>query len=384
MANYLFILGRKDDLAYYELQTVLSRLLPSDSYISKKTKHTATVNTSEKINPNELIAQLGGTIKIAKLGKSVSQSSLLSQLVKIFRNESMGKSRLTFGLSIINPPQPGLHIELSNEVKSALKQESINSRYLLSKQSSELSSAQVSLSQMIELYLIFANGKIMIAKTLAIQDFASFSMRDYGRPFSDPKAGMLPPKVARMMINIALTKKQRNNTWILDPFCGTGTIGMEAYGLGINCLNSDVNLRKVSGTKQNLNWLSNQIKTEANWKVFLADATQVSNQVKIEVNAIVTEPYLGPPVINENEIHNMVKGLNKLYLGALKNWKKCLINRGRVVMIVPEIRVGRMRKAATLAIDMRENVGYTLVAGPLEYDRQHSRVKRLIYVLEKK
>jgi hypothetical protein len=42
---------------------------------------------------------------------------------------------------------------------------------------------------------------------MALQDFESYSKRDYGRPARDPRTGSLPPKLAQILINLAEPNK---------------------------------------------------------------------------------------------------------------------------------------------------------------------------------
>jgi tRNA (guanine10-N2)-dimethyltransferase len=67
------------------------------------------------------------------------------------------------------------------------------------------------------------------------------------RPFFHPAA--LHPKLARCMVNLARTK--RGHT-ILDPFCGTGSLLIEAGIIGCQVLGSDIKGWMVMGSKENL------------------------------------------------------------------------------------------------------------------------------------
>jgi len=51
--------------------------------------------------------------------------------------------------------------------------------------------------------LMGVEGKLMIGQTEAVQPYKQWSARDFGRPARDPKSGMLPPKLARLMINLS-------------------------------------------------------------------------------------------------------------------------------------------------------------------------------------
>lgn len=384
MKRYLVILGRKSELAFLELRTVLERNAKTSEKLDfDRVEHAAIIQTKRELDLQGLINILGGTVKLGILGRKTTTRDFMESLSNVLRNEAIGKSKLSFGISMIGNPHPNQRFLIPRELKERLSGEGIVSRYVLPSKNDELTSAQVALGGVTELYVVWKDSEIEIAKTVAVQDFAGFAKRDYQRPYVAPKGGMLPPKIARQMVNLAFSTSPSPNAWILDPFCGTGTIAMEAMVLGINSLSSDHAKDKVDGTKKNLSWLENEGGQKAQWKVLKADATKIAQAIGQAVDGIVTEPFLGPPNPTAKNLKNLIKGINKLYVGALKNWQKCLRQGGRVVMAIPEIRIGNLVERADLVIDRRENLGYTLVAGPMDYEREGAQVRRRIYVLEK-
>src|SRR3989344_7958542 len=83
-----------------------------------------------------------------------------------------------------------------------------------------------------------------LAKTCAVQEFEEYSQRDYGRPGRGLVFGSMPPKLAKIMINLAQLPASAT---ILDPFCGSGTILQEALLLGYqNVIGSDVSTKAVA------------------------------------------------------------------------------------------------------------------------------------------
>lgn len=78
------------------------------------------------------------------------------------------------------------------------------------------------------------------------------------RPFFQPVS--LEPRLARLLISLGhrsgteTTGGANQPTTVIDPFCGTGGIAIEAMLAGLNVLASDLDPRMVSGTKQNLEW----------------------------------------------------------------------------------------------------------------------------------
>ena len=78
-----------------------------------------------------------------------------------------------------------------------------------------------------EIVVIKGHDKVFIGKTVAIQDIENYTKRDYERPARDAKTGMLPPKLAQIMINLGgLTKIDHDQEethavqhTLYDPFC---------------------------------------------------------------------------------------------------------------------------------------------------------------------
>ena len=70
------------------------------------------------------------------------------------------------------------------------------------------------------------------------------------RPFFKPVS--LDPRLARLMVSLSLSSKSTST--VVDPFCGTGGIAIEASMLGIEVLASDLDSRMVEGTLSNLEW----------------------------------------------------------------------------------------------------------------------------------
>ena len=105
---------------------------------------------------------------------------------------------------------------------------------------------------------------------------------------------MLPPKLARMMINLSGETKP-GRLW--DPFCGTGTVLQEARLKGIDVYGSDLSQKMVDYATENMQWLDNKYQINPQWQIFQTDATAVKLNAaqKSEITRIVCEAYLGQP-----------------------------------------------------------------------------------------
>ena len=70
------------------------------------------------------------------------------------------------------------------------------------------------------------------------------------RPFFKPVT--MDPRLARLMVSLSFSRGKPSA--VVDPFCGTGGIAIEASILGIEALASDLDSRMVEGTIANLGW----------------------------------------------------------------------------------------------------------------------------------
>jgi tRNA (guanine10-N2)-dimethyltransferase len=105
--------------------------------------------------------------------------------------------------------------------------------------------------------------------------------RGHLRPFLSPIT--LHPKIARAMVNLSQVKKQQT---LLDPFCGTGGILLEAGLLGAQIVGSDIEQKMIDGSQKNLEFY--QVKK---YRLYCADIGDISRYVP-SVDAIATDfPY---------------------------------------------------------------------------------------------
>ena len=72
------------------------------------------------------------------------------------------------------------------------------------------------------------------------------------RPFFKPVT--LDPRLARLMVTLSYNSGHRPKA-IIDPFCGTGGIAIEAQKIGLEVLASDLDKEMVEGTRRNLAWV---------------------------------------------------------------------------------------------------------------------------------
>ena len=231
----------------------------------------------------------------------------------------------------------------------------------------------------------------LLVKTLAVQMFKEYSQRDYGRPYRDAKSGMLPPKLAKIMINLACLKKDQP---FCDPFCGSGTILQEAVLMGYtNVIGCDVSQIAIENTRKNLEWLEKKSNLQSpisnihikNIKLIKTDVKNLSRYIK-DIAAIVTEPYLGPPLKgNENELFfkEELRKLTELYLVALREFHKVLSPSGRVVIIFPRFILRRRMYKISLEKEIAHAGFHRQDTQEYIYSRLDQKVQREICIFQK-
>lgn len=309
--------------------------------------------------PDELTklqAKLGGTTKLGYIVGSMVRASK-KEIVEYLKDVLIYDSRpgkIPFGISVYDMEESPRAKELFSmqksiglALKNELKEAGLSSRYVVTK-NPQLSSADVFKNHLLDrgaefVFLVFEK-ELLIGRTEVVQDFADWSHRDYDRPARDAKRGMLPPKLARMMINLTGVTPERAT--ILDPFCGSGTVLMEAAVLGYHKLiGSDISGQAIADTKKNMDWLRGEDiafaepelkeSTAANTKAFIDD---------LSVDAIATEPFLGAPrqgSESRTEIERVVAHLAGLYEESFATLAKLLKPGGVMVIASPVHYIGR-------------------------------------------
>lgn len=335
--KYFFVLGTNTTLSVAEIFSVRhleKPLLLAPDFLVAESQY--------EINAPELIKRLGGSIKIGRIVAEIDLNNdrqLETEIVKLANVKEAQTTGGKFNFGISSYGKVGFNKKnLGLKVKNSFTSKKISSRFVISREKT-LSSVVVTQNKMInrglEIVLAAHNKLVLVGETLAVQPFKDLSLRDYGRPARDDLSGMLPPKLAQIMLNLA--QLESNNTALIDPFCGSGTILTEAALLGCkNIFGSDLSFKAVQDTKKNISWVKELYKLgDFKLKLFVKNVVDLSKFVKGEtIDAVVTEPYLGPQR-GQIDFPTVIKNLEELYTLAIKEFYKILEPGGRVVMIWP-------------------------------------------------
>ncbi len=304
---------------------------------------------------------LGAITKIIEL-QGVAETA--EQAVMRLAGTAPSAKKIRFGVSSYSsvPATP-----LNKLMKKSLTKRGVSSGFVMKREGKsgrnpdgELSAVQVFHNHLIgkgfDWCVFETDDGWAYGKTAWVYDFAGFGKRDYDKPVSDSHRGMLPPQLARAMINIGT---RGLDTSVCDPFCGVGALLIESVTLGYETHGSDIDPKAVDGAQKNLTWLGREFDIATPWDVFVHDATQV---LPLDApTTIVTEGYLGEPLTAQTtdaDIETEARHIETLLEAFLTNVRRSLSTGGRLVLTVPAWRLTRGERRLGL-VDRVAALGYT-------------------------
>ncbi|MBP7760491.1 hypothetical protein KA093_01710 [Candidatus Saccharibacteria bacterium] len=256
-----------------------------------------------------------------------------------------------------------------------------------------LSSAQTyhnALTSPVGLELIFVRhgDSTVLGQVTHVQDIDSYTLRDRGRPKRDAFVGMLPPKLAQIIINLAYgrwhmedgdtaTSQLRTPNYelrtILDPFCGTGVILQEALLMGFDVYGTDLSPKMIDYSRANLAWLIQKYE-KGNMKygeirLELADATKYnwdfSSLSPLPSSlSVACESYLGQPLGGQHptpeKLAEIMHDCNSVLRGFLRNIASQLPAKTRLCLAIPAWFVDDTLHRLKVLDDL-EDMGYNRI-----------------------
>jgi len=166
--------------------------------------------------------------------------------------------------------------------------------------------------------LLFKTGKQYLAAIEIPLDRDFERRKPQFRPYFHPTS--MHPRIARALVNLARVKK---GDTVLDPFCGTGGILIEASLMGMKAMGSDINEEMVGGCRKNLQHfgLEGEIKQ--------TDAMNLDKEFT-SIDAIVTDMPYGRSSFTSD------KDTEKLYNGFISVAGNLLQKGKYLVVVMPD------------------------------------------------
>ena len=434
---YIALLGRQPEISLAELAAVFGA-----DRINRISQQFARVQTSQFD-----ITTLGGTIKCAEVitelpASRTDKASLLAASRFITQHYQVkwahSPHKVTLGLSAYDLAVGARDIQKTGLIlKSSLKKSGTSLRLIPNDQPA-LSTATAHNNKLggspykVELLLVkTTDRRLIIAESRGVQNITAYTRRDRHRPKRDAFVGMLPPKLAQIMLNLALgagpltgqrscgnsvtrsasslsdksmvlrtalpdafdleeTAGSRPVVTILDPFCGTGTVLQEALLAGYDVVGTDLSQKMVDYTTENLSWLQSTFTTPSRpvgrvIDIHQADATTHHWPNSIHLTAVVCETYLGQPFSAPpapQKLAAVVGNCNHIITGFLTNIRPQLTPNTSLCIAVPAWYDTSGQAAHLPLIKHLQKLGYhQLNRTPLIYRRPDQIVARELLVL---
>jgi len=203
----------------------------------------------------------------------------------------------------------------------------------------------------VQLRLLLTEDKSIFGRIMYSIDRSAYEARKpHYKPFFYP--GVLMPRVARALVNIA--KPEKN---LLDPFCGTGGILVEAGLMGFGVIGGDMQRKLLLGAKMNL------CHYNIDHSLMFQDAC--SEALRDEsVDAVVTDPPYGrSAAIKAESLEHMLSGS----LGEICR----VLKKGKRAVFISEREIEALAK----------EVGFKVAQTHIQ--RVHKSLTRRICILEK-
>lgn len=282
----------------------------------------------------ELISELSGSHKCApvveQLGSASDDQSALAGLLAAHLEEKSNVAMSGYGVSEDD------YETLVRSMLDGLRARGLRKVRLLRPDGNELLSEQILTRGALDVMAYPYHDGFALGPTVWVPDSASMRQRGTSRPIPHADIAM-SPRLARTIVNLA---GLRPGQTLLDPFCGAGTILMEAHAKSLRCLGADSRASRVQEARENLRWSAGA--SDAGYDIRKGDARDLPRMLRgTKVDGIVTEPLLLPRLVARPRTPTakaMIEESAGVYNDALASMAECVDSDGRIVVVVPIVQ----------------------------------------------
>lgn len=286
LQSVIFQLGGARNLSLLEIEKVFPNLKFEKNFTENFAEFSGKNFTAKNFE------KLGGAVRVLQFCEFATRESLPEKIANKLQVASckLQEKKINFAISAFGAKKLARNLKsILLKTKKILREKNFVARFA-NRNFENFSTTQFSREKnFTEFCVVFVDGKFAILQTIAAQNVENFAARDFKKKARSMEIGMLPVKMARVFLNLTREKSGSFPTKIFDPFCGTGTIPVEAHFLGAEKIfAADVSPESLRKTRENLA----HFRVE-NCAVFSHDATTHFPE-NVDDAAIATETFLGP------------------------------------------------------------------------------------------
>lgn len=389
MKQSVAILGRQPALGLAELERLYGAdvLHPLPGGLVLIDKHHSEID----------FTRLGGSIKLGKVLTRLESADWKKVVAHFCKNIPehldhfpegklrLGLNNFGFDASVNDINRAGL------QIKKVIKNAGRSVR-VVPNTTATLNSAQTLHNQLtgptgLELAAIKDGRDAILAQVVASQNIDAYAARDQARPKRDSRVGMLPPKLAQIIVNLA---NPAPGDTVLDPFCGTGVVLQEALLMNFDACGTDLEPRMIEYSQVNLGWLVDKHQLTSSFTLAVGDATAYTWSPM--PTRIAGETYLGRPFSAEPDavkLEEVMRDVDTIHRKFLRNVAKQTEPGFQLCIAVPAWHTRKGVKHLKMLASL-EDLGYTrmsfvhAVNEDLVYHREGQIVGRELVVLTRK
>ncbi len=335
---FVFILGREFRLSLAEIYS----LFPG-AIFEFANEQIALVSEISEEEVCARFAHMGGIIKVIKILDEVKDAADFMTAAKDYLSQVDRTNKVPFAIAAYGEKLDNFAAGL--RIKKFLKSCEDKSFRLVNKEPKNINSAVYKKEHLAESNTEMNYVKIgkvsYMGTTIAYQDVDAYAARDMDKT-RDMGVGMLPPKLAQTLINLTGIRSE-TNTAVYDPFCGLGTVLIEAAYMGYDTVyGSDVSSAMVTAADKSMAEFAIKNDIDLDGLVFEADASKIAATIPEHMNmkttSIVTEGYLGDVMgtktVTPDKIAEQCRKLARIYDSMFRDLRTIAF-RGTIVICFP-------------------------------------------------
>lgn len=222
------------------------------------------------------------------------------------------------------------------------------------------------------LFLYEFKGKILFGKITEEYSYSEIKKRDMNKPVRREELA-ISPRLSKILINLSGAKE---NSVLLDPFCGVGGILQEALIKGMSCYGVDKDKTAIEAARKNLDWIKSTYKINNSCKLDTRDSREAPN---LQFDAVATETPLGVLVkhkLSKGEAEEIIQNFEALIIPILTRLKVCKKTNAKIAITFP-----KAREISVNIEKIAKRTGLKLVEGPYLESRKDQFISREILVL---